>query len=248
MAAKTKTKAKTTAPDRSAEASFVADYRKKFDFPRPSVAVDLLVFRVHEGARELLAIRRGHPPYQDHWAFPGGFLDVGDAFEHQGESLEAAAMRELEEETGLAQGSVPVRQFHVFGDPGRDPRIRTITVAFLALVPGDGGTVKAGDDAADAEWLTPRALARRPLAFDHAHVLVVALAALRRELETSDLAASLVPKTFTMDELRPRYAAAHGGTPEAVRRALRRLEEDGILQRRDGTGRTARWSFRALRG
>ncbi len=135
--------------------------KKKFtyDYPRPSVTVDAAL--VTRGpARQILLIRRKHDPFAGTWALPGGFVDMD-------ETLEASARRELREETGLEVGDL--EQLHTFGDPGRDPRGRTISVVYLAEVDAAALQPRADDDAAEVGW---HSLLQPPaLAFDHAEIL-----------------------------------------------------------------------------
>jgi 8-oxo-dGTP diphosphatase len=130
-----------------------------YEYPRPAVTVDIVLFRDHDGAREVLLIRRKSDPYAGKWALPGGFVD-------QDEKLEAAASRELQEETGLTR--VKLRQLGAFGDPGRDPRGHTVSIAFTAEV-GPERKVRGGDDADEAEWFSLAKLP--PLAFDHRKII-----------------------------------------------------------------------------
>ncbi len=138
------------------------------DYPRPSVTVDVIVCTRRDDDQQVLLIRRKNPPSEGMWAIPGGFLDMD-------ESLEDAARRELDEETGVRD--VHLEQLHTFGDPRRDPRGRVITVVYLALVPPDSVHPHAGDDAAEARWWPLDA--PPPLAFDHADILAVARQRLR---------------------------------------------------------------------
>lgn len=128
------------------EQEFLADYEPK-DYDRPSVTVDMLVFAVNEdlNALKILLIRRKNHPYMHCWALPGGFVGMD-------ESLEEAARRELQEETGLQD--IYMEQLYTFGQPKRDPRMRVISTAYMALIREKYGTVTAGDDAADACWFT----------------------------------------------------------------------------------------------
>jgi len=137
-----------------------------FTYPRFAVTCDATVFSVREGRLTVLLIRRGKPPFEGDWAFPGGFVEID-------EDLPDAAARELAEETGLE--GLTLEQFHTFGRPGRDPRSRTITVAYIGWA--CEGELRAGDDAADAAWFP----AHEPpaLAFDHDCILAHALADLR---------------------------------------------------------------------
>lgn len=130
-----------------------------YEYPRPSVTVDLVVVTREDNPRVLL-IRRKHDPFAGMWAIPGGFVDME-------ESLDDAARRELREEAGIAVGKI--EQLHTFGAPDRDPRGRVISVVYLARV--DAAKLKpiAADDAADVGW---HSLARPPeLAFDHREIL-----------------------------------------------------------------------------
>lgn len=134
-----------------------------YPFPRPAVTVDVACFAAGGGRAHVLLIQRSHEPYAGRWALPGGFVD-----EH--EALEAAALRELREETGL--DGVAVEQFGAYGDPGRDPRGHTVTVAFLAVL-ASRAAVLGADDATDARWFPIDALP--PLAFDHDRIIADAL-------------------------------------------------------------------------
>jgi 8-oxo-dGTP diphosphatase len=139
-----------------------------YDYPRPAVTVDVIIV-TRERRPRILLIRRRHDPFAGRWALPGGFVDMD-------EGLEEAARRELREETGLSVGRL--EQLHTFGDPGRDPRGRTISVAYLARVHLRQARPRAGDDAADAAWHFLNRLP--PLAFDHRHILALARRHLRK--------------------------------------------------------------------
>lgn len=139
-----------------------------YDYPRPMVTVDVALFGLAENRFSLLLVRRKNPPFAGRWALPGGFVEMD-------ETLEASARRELREETGVAVSRL--NQFRTFGAPGRDPRGRAISVAFLAVVPRDEEAVKAGDDAAHAEWVPLSGV--RMLAFDHEGIVKYAVNALR---------------------------------------------------------------------
>jgi 8-oxo-dGTP diphosphatase len=134
-----------------------------YDHPRPSVTVDVILF-YRDGERiEVLLIKRAREPFKGAWAFPGGFVD-------QDESLERAAARELKEETGLE--GIRLEQLGAFGDPGRDPRGHTVSVAFVALLESRAEPAGA-DDADEAQWHS--ALRPPRLAFDHKKILRLAL-------------------------------------------------------------------------
>jgi len=131
----------------------------RYAYPRPAVTADIALVTIEATPRVLL-IRRKHDPFAGAWALPGGYVD-------EMEPLVKAAKRELLEETGLE--NVELEQLHCFGDPGRDPRGWTITVAFLARVYPDRLNPKAGDDAAEVAWFSLNELPT--LAFDHAEIL-----------------------------------------------------------------------------
>ena len=133
--------------------------KHSYDYPRPALTVDLVLV-TREARPRVLLIRRGKEPFAGTWALPGGFVN-------EGETLAAAARRELEEETGTTVGEL--EQLYTAGDPGRDPRGWTISVAYLCRVDVAQLKPKAGDDAAEVGWFR---LDRPPaLAFDHAILL-----------------------------------------------------------------------------
>ena len=137
-----------------------------YDYPRPAVTVDMVVFTKTEDELRVLLIKRKHDPFAGKWAIPGGFLEIE-------EPLEEGARRELKEETGL-EISGPIEQLGVFGEPGRDPRGRTISIAYAGLAVPRESTIQGGDDAQLAEWFDP--LDPPELAFDHREILAVGLA------------------------------------------------------------------------
>ncbi len=130
-----------------------------YEWPRPAVTADIVLVTLEERPRVLL-IKRKHDPFAGKWALPGGFVD-----EH--ETLRDAALRELREETGV-QG-LELEQLHAFGDPGRDPRGWTITIAFLARAKPLLLEPQAADDAAEVKWFPLDRLP--PLAFDHTEII-----------------------------------------------------------------------------
>jgi len=133
------------------------------------VSVDVMVFGFFGGKVKLLLIKRAGEPYKGKWAIPGGFLDID-------EELEAAAARELAEETGLIK--IPLEQVRTFGELGRDPRGRQITVAFMGTT--TQRRLKAGDDAAQAKWFDIDKLPE-DLAFDHNQMSKLGIAMLKRK-------------------------------------------------------------------
>jgi len=207
------------------------------DFPRPAVAVDLVVFTILDADLKLLLIRRGEAPYRGMRALPGGFLRVGATARRPGEDLHAAAERELHEETGLPRGSVFLEQLYTFGAAGRDPRGRVISVAYYALVrPTLAPMVRAGGDAADAGWVSMTELGDEPLAFDHRAIIDAAIERIRGKIDYTDIAFELVPETFSIGELRAVHEVIQGVThdPANFRRRFLRMQTDGIIEQAPG--------------
>jgi ADP-ribose pyrophosphatase YjhB (NUDIX family) len=165
--------------------------------PPFAVTVDLVVLTLTGDELCALVVRRGVEPYRGEWALPGGFVRAE-------EDLSDAARRELAEETGLAPGTVHIEQLAGYGAPDRDPRMRVVTVAYLALAP-DLPTPSAGTDAAEARWAPVRSLAREHLAFDHDRILADGLERARAKLEYSPLATAFCAPEFTVAELRRVY-------------------------------------------
>ncbi len=204
--------------------------RSKYHYP--AVSVDVVIFTLRDDDLQVLLVQRKNPPFEGRWAIPGGFVETK-------ESLEVAARRELAEETGVRD--VYLEQLYTFGDPGRDPRGRVITVAYLALVPSPLA-VEAGSDASDARWWSVYQLPSR-LAFDHDKILRYALQRLRYKLEYTAAGFRLLPSAFTMTELQKAYEIVLG-EPLDKRNFRRRILEAGILeeagQASEGRGRPAR--------
>jgi 8-oxo-dGTP diphosphatase len=136
-----------------------------YDYPRPALTVDCVIFASGgEGRLKVLLIQRDHPPFEGRWALPGGFVDME-------ESLEEAARRELLEETGVE--AVRLEQLHAFGDVGRDPRGRVVSVAYLARVELEDHRPRPASDARAARWFPVEDLPE--LAFDHGEIVAMAL-------------------------------------------------------------------------
>lgn len=204
-----------------------------YQYPHPAVTTDVVLFTIREDSLRLLLIERGHEPFKGHWALPGGFLDIG-------EDLDACAARELAEETGVEH--LYLEQLGTFGTPGRDPRERVISVAYLALAPETRLSVQAGDDAAAAAWFPVKALPT--LAFDHAEIIAVAHRRLIGKLDYSTIAFQLLPETFTLGELQQVYETLVDAEIDKRNfrkwaQALEQIEATGELRRR-GKHRPAR--------
>jgi 8-oxo-dGTP diphosphatase len=173
------------------------------EHPFVYLTADVVAFCVRDGDLHVLLVRRGNPPYRGRLALPGGFVD-------EGEPVERAARRELREETGLRDRTLVLEQLGAYAAPRRDPRHRTVSVAFLTALPADVAPV-AGDDAADASWVRVEEVqGTRRLAFDHAEILEDALERLRGNLERTTQATRFLPEEFTVAELREVYEAVWG--------------------------------------
>ncbi|MGW0815328.1 NUDIX domain-containing protein [Streptomyces viridiviolaceus] len=166
-----------------------------------AVTVDLAVFTLRAGALHVLLVERGQEPYAGRWALPGGFL-LPD------ESAETAARRELAEETGLADVTgLHLEQLRTYSEPGRDPRMRVVSVAFAALLP-HLPEPHGGGDAAEARWV-PYDTAGN-LAFDHDRILADARTRVGAKLEYTCLATAFCPAEFTLGELQQVYETVWG--------------------------------------
>jgi 8-oxo-dGTP diphosphatase len=211
-----------------------------YRYPHPAVTTDVVVFTIRDQRLHLLLIQRANPPFQGQWALPGGFLDID-------EDIETCAARELAEETGL--DDLFLEQLYTFGEPGRDPRERVISVAYYALVSSARiAEPVASSDATAVAWFPFGGLPQT--AFDHATIIAKAHERLVAKLDYSSIALQFMPELFTLSELQAVYETLRGSKLD--KRNFRKrilsldiLEETGE-QRRNGNHRPAR-AYRARR-
>ena len=197
------------------EKEFLESYDPSI-YDRPSVAVDILPFTQETGRLKIIMVKRGKPPFKDAWALPGGFMRIN-------ESADEAAMRELEEETGMKASRI--EQLYTFSDPGRDPRMRVLSVAYLCIIAEGPISLAAGTDASEAEVFT--VADRNPLelistsgavihednlAFDHAEIIRTALARMEGKAWYTDIAFAFLRdrESFTYKELMYAFEAVLG--------------------------------------
>ena len=190
-----------------------------YEYPRPALTVDCVIFGLDETSRlKVLLIRRGHDPFEDHWALPGGFVDME-------EDLEVAALRELEEETGVKD--VFIEQLFTFGAPKRDPRGRVVSVAYYALVNLSQHPVRAASDAKNVNWFELNEIPL--LAFDHAEILQVAIDRLRAKVRYQPIGFELLPEQFTLSQLQKLYESILGVEQLNKRNFRTRILKMGVL-------------------
>jgi 8-oxo-dGTP diphosphatase len=193
-------------------------------YERPSLTVDVVVFSMRDFALQLLVIKRGIPPFKGRYALPGGFVLPR-------ETVEEAAARELDEETGLS--GIYLEQLYTFSEPERDPRGRVVSVAHMALLPADRiESVRGGSDAREASWVpvseagAKNSDGKKFLAFDHDRIVAMALDRLRGKLEYTTLAFQLLPQEFTLSEAQRVYESILGHPLDKVtfRRRIAAME------------------------
>jgi len=172
-----------------------------YEYERPGLTVDCVIFGLdlESASLNVMLIERDLEPFAGMWAIPGGFV-------RKGETLQAAALRELQEETGIED--VFLEQLYSFGDPKRDPRGWVVSVAYYALVSPEQHPVQAATDAREARWFAVNQVPR--LAFDHAEILAVALERLRGKLTYAPIGFELLPQKFTIKQLQRLYEIVLG--------------------------------------
>ncbi|MDR3359265.1 MAG: NUDIX domain-containing protein [Bifidobacteriaceae bacterium] len=177
-------------------------------FPAFAVTVDLAVFTLRSGQLHTLLVERGEAPHLGQLALPGGFI-------RPDEDAEAAARRELAEETQVGlESPFHLEQLRTYSAVGRDPRMRVVTIAYVAFAPDLPDPV-AGADAKAARWLAVDQALDAELAFDHRDILTDAVQRVRAKLEYTTVATRFLPRTFTLGELRAVYQAVWGEPVEA---------------------------------
>jgi 8-oxo-dGTP diphosphatase len=214
-------------------------------YPPVAVTVDVALLTVRSGRLAVLLVqRRGHP-FQGQWALPGGFVEPAD-------DLDAAARRELEEETGVlvSEAGDPdalghIEQLRSYGAPGRDPRMRVVSVAYVGFTTRNA-PVEAGSDASDARLWAIDDLAMPgagtdsgvPLAFDHAQIIADAMERARAKLEYTTLATAFLDEPFTLGELRRVYEAVWGEALHEGNFRRKVLSTRGFVEPTGGTAPT----------
>lgn len=204
-----------------------------YQYPHPAVTTDIVIFTIQHKQLNVLLISRASEPFKRHWALPGGFVEID-------EDLEAGALRELKEETGVS--GIYLEQLYTFGRPDRDPRERVITVAYYALTPINGLKIRAASDARQIDWFAYDKLPA--LAFDHEDIINLARQRLTAKLHYSTIALQFMPGKFSLSELQQVYEVVQGGPVDKRNFRKRVLAYDCITDtgevRRQGNHRPAR--------
>lgn len=198
-----------------------------YDYPHPAVATDMVVFTLINDQLSVLLIQRGEDPFKGLWALPGGFL-------REDETVEEAAKRELDEETGV-KGGHPL-QFGIYSKPDRDPRQRVISVAFLDCIRASDVTLLAGTDAAAVKWQPLETIKLHELAFDHGTILSDARLAAKKACREAPIAAQMLPEPFRISDLQSATEAILG-TPIDKRNFRRQLDEKNWLEKTEEEAR-----------
>jgi 8-oxo-dGTP diphosphatase len=186
--------------------------------PEHAIAVDVVLFTIQGGTLKVLLVKRERAPYRGAWALPGGVVG-------RDESVDAAALRELQEETNI--GNIYLEQLYTFGEPLRDPRGRVITVAYYALVNWQQFQLKARHRVTEASWFPVRRLP--PLAFDHQRIVDYALERLRNKINYTTVGFQLLARQFTLTDLQGSYEVILGRRLDK-RNFRRKMLQLGILK------------------
>lgn len=206
-------------------------------YPPFAVTADLVILTIRDARLHALLIKRLGEPFADSWALPGGFVG-------KDENLEQAARRELAEETGVNDAGLYLEQLRSYGEPERDPRMRIISVAWLALAANLPEPI-AGDDAGEAAWVDVDHAMTMDLAFDHSQILLDGLERARDKIEYATIATEFCGPEFTIGELRSVYEAVWGQPIDPRNFHRKVMASDGFVDETDkrttrGGGRPAR--------
>ena len=196
------------------------------EYPPVYVTVDTVLLTIREDRLHVMMVKRRSRPWRGWWALPGGFV-------RQAEDLPTAARRELREETGLEIEPAHLEQLGTFGAPDRDPRARTVSVAYLAVLPALPPGVP-GTDAVEAAWHPVEAMLARRLPFDHHAILAAGLERARSKLEYTTLATAFVGERFTIAELRRVYEVVWDRSLDPGNFHRKVLGSDGFVERTAG--------------
>ena len=192
-------------------------------FPAFAVTVDLVVLTVRPPALEVLLLRRPEAPAKGKWALPGGFVKPD-------QDLVDAAEFKLADKTGIVVDRAHLEQLQTFGKPKRDPRMRIVSVAYLAMV-----SDPPAPELDNARWVPVDDIAAKSLAFDHADILAAGIERARAKLEYTTLGTSFCEAEFTVAELRSVYEAAWGTTLDPANFHRKVMATKGFVE---PTGRT----------
>jgi 8-oxo-dGTP diphosphatase len=184
------------------EAAFLAAYDPTA-YPPVAVTADVVLLTIRQDRLNVLLVQRAGHPFRGHWALPGGFVESD-------EDLDDAARRELREETGVDASPGHLEQLRTYGRPGRDPRVRVVTVVYLCLMPDLPAPVAGSDAAAARFWPVDDVLDGPMLAFDHAEIIADGVERARSKLEYTSLATAFVDEPFTISDLRRVYEIVWG--------------------------------------
>jgi 8-oxo-dGTP diphosphatase len=188
------------------------------EYELPGVTVDLVIFTVSKDALKVMLVKRAEAPFSGYWSLPGGFLKVG-------ESLDEAALRVLEEKTGVRD--LYLEQLYTFGEPDRDPRARVITVTYFALIPWKNLVTPDSNKVTDVTWHSTGQVPR--LAFDHKDIINYAVQRLRAKAGYSNIVYGLMPEKFRLSDLQKMYEIILN-KPLDKRNFRKRMLASGLLQ------------------